>query len=76
MIKILFFCLGDFVILLCALTPETTHLINAKTLSQMKRTAILINCSRGQVVEQNDLYQALRTNVIRAAGLDVTTYCF
>lgn len=64
---------SDFVILLCALTPETTHLINAKTLSQMKRTAVLINCARGQVVEQNDLYQALRTNVIRAAGLDVTT---
>lgn len=64
---------SDFVILLCSLTPETTHLINAKTLMQMKRTAILINCSRGQCIEQNDLYEALRTNVIRAAGLDVTT---
>lgn len=64
---------SDFIILLCALTPETTHLINAKTLSQMKRTAILINCARGQCIDQNDLYEALRTNVIRAAGLDVTT---
>lgn len=58
---------------LCALTPETHHLMNARTLGLMKRTAILINCSRGLVVEQDDLYEALRTNVIRAAGLDVTT---
>jgi len=64
---------SDFVILLCALTPETTHLINAKTLATMKPTAILINCARGQCVEQSDLYEALRSNVIRAAGLDVTT---
>lgn len=65
--------ISDFVILLCSLTPETTHLINAKTLATMKSTAILINCARGQCIEQNDLYEALRNNVIRAAGLDVTT---
>lgn len=64
---------SDFVILLCALTPETTNLINAKTLATMKQTAILINCARGQVVNQDDLYAALKNNVIRAAGLDVTT---
>lgn len=39
----------------------------------MKSTAILINCARGQCVEQNDLYEALRNNTIRAAGMDVTT---
>lgn len=64
---------SDFVILLCALTPETTNLINAQTLAAMKPTAILINCARGQVVNQDDLYEALKSNVIRAAGLDVTT---
>ncbi|XP_031641003.1 glyoxylate reductase/hydroxypyruvate reductase [Contarinia nasturtii] len=64
---------SDIVILLCALTPETTHFINAQTLNTMKKTAVLINCARGQVIDQNALYDALRTNKIRAAGLDVTT---
>lgn len=64
---------SDFVILLCALTPETNRLINANTLSVMKRSAILINVSRGGVVDQNDLVQALRSGQIRGAGLDVTT---
>lgn len=65
--------ISDVVILLCALTPETTHLINAQTLASMKKTSVLINCARGQVVDQDALYDALRTNKIRAAGLDVTT---
>lgn len=64
---------SDVVILLCALTPETTHLINATTLATMKKTAVLINCARGPCVDQDALYDALRTNTIRAAGLDVTT---
>ena len=64
---------SDFVILLCALTPETKHLINSKTLATMKPNAILVNCSRGPVIEQKDLYEALKNNVIGAAGLDVTT---
>lgn len=64
---------SDVVILLCALTPETTHLINANTLKTMKKTAVLINCSRGQVIDQDALYNALQSNTIRAAGLDVTT---
>lgn len=64
---------SDVVILLCALTPETTHLINANTLKTMKKTAVLINCSRGQVIDQDALYDALQSNTIRAAGLDVTT---
>lgn len=64
---------SDFVILTCALTEDTINLINAKTFEQMKDTAILINTSRGGLVNQDDLYEALRTNEIRAAGLDVTT---
>lgn len=67
------FSTSDVIILLCALTPETTHLINAKTLATMKKTAVLINCARGPCVDQDALYNALRTNTIRAAGLDVTT---
>lgn len=47
--------------------------MNSRTFGLMKRTATLINCSRGPVVEQNHLYEALANNVIRAAGLDVTT---
>lgn len=65
--------ISDFVILLCALTPETTNLINTQRLQTMKSNAILINCARGQVVNQNDLYTALKNGTIRAAGLDVTT---
>lgn len=64
---------SDVVIILCSLTPETTHLINAKALSSMKKTAVLINCARGSVVDQDALYEALKGNIIRAAGLDVTT---
>ena len=43
------------------------------TLTQMKRTAILINTTRGGVVDQDALYHALHEGVIAAAGLDVTT---
>lgn len=39
----------------------------------MKKTAVLINCARGPCVDQDALYDALRSNRIRAAGLDVTT---
>jgi glyoxylate reductase len=47
-------------------------LINRRTLTQMKRTAVLINIARGGVVETNDLYEALAEKRIAAAGLDVT----
>lgn len=65
--------LSDFVVLTCALTAETTHLINAATLKRMKRTAILVNTARGAMVDQAALFEALRSGGIRAAGLDVTT---
>ncbi len=64
---------SDFVSLHCPLTPQTRHLINAKTLSQMKRTATLINTARGDVVDQLALMDALRKGIIAYAGLDVTT---
>ncbi|KAI8811754.1 glyoxylate reductase [Cladochytrium replicatum] len=63
----------DICIVTVALTPETHHLINEAALRAMKNTTILINTSRGGVVDQSALESALSTGVIGAAGLDVTT---
>ena len=63
---------SDFVSIHVNLTPETRHLINADTLSGMKSTAVLVNTSRGPVVDQTALYHALKDGTIAAAGLDVT----
>jgi lactate dehydrogenase-like 2-hydroxyacid dehydrogenase len=63
---------ADFVTLHVNLSPVTRHLINAETLAMMKRTAVLVNTSRGPVVDQAALATALRDGVIWAAALDVT----
>ena len=63
---------SDFVSLHTPLTDETRSLINAKTLKFMKPTAVLVNTSRGPVVDQEALYAALSTKRIFAAALDVT----
>ena len=63
---------SDFVSIHVNLTPETRHLINSDTLSGMKSTAVLVNTSRGPVVDQTALYHALKDGTIGAAGLDVT----
>ncbi|HEY8817818.1 MAG TPA: D-glycerate dehydrogenase, partial [Candidatus Limnocylindrales bacterium] len=62
----------DFVSIHVNLSEETRGLINAKTLSWMKPTAVLVNTSRGPVVDQPALAEALRGGVIGAAALDVT----
>lgn len=62
---------ADVLSLHCPGGAETRHLINAERLKTMKPTAILINTARGSVVHEGDLAQALRDNVIAAAGLDV-----
>ena len=62
---------SDFVSLHCPLTPETRHLINADALRKMKPTAILVNISRGPVVDTDALCQALREGWIGGAALDV-----
>lgn len=62
---------SDYVSLHVPLQPETEHLISEKELKLMKKTAILINTSRGAVVDENALLKALQENWIAGAGLDV-----
>jgi glyoxylate reductase len=62
---------ADFISLHTNLAPETHHLINAERLKRMKRTAVLVNTSRGPIVDEAALAEALRTGEIFAAGLDV-----
>ncbi|SIT42330.1 2-oxo-carboxylic acid reductase (glyoxalate reductase) (2-ketoaldonate reductase) [Paraburkholderia piptadeniae] len=62
---------SDFVCLQVPLTPQTRHLIGANELRKMKKSAILINASRGQIVDENALIEALQTGTIHGAGLDV-----
>ncbi|KAG8014819.1 Glyoxylate reductase/hydroxypyruvate reductase [Nibea albiflora] len=63
---------SDFLSVCCALTPETKEICNKNLFSKMKNTSIFINTSRGGVVNQEDLYEALSTGQIAGAGLDVT----
>lgn len=62
---------SDIVSIHCPLTPETKGLINAENLRRMKRSAFLINTSRGPLVVDADLAEALKTGVIAGAGIDV-----
>ena len=62
---------SDVVSLHCPLTPETENMINSENLSLMKRSAIIINTSRGKLVNNKDLAEALNAGVIAGAGLDV-----
>ncbi len=62
---------SDFVCLQVPLTKETHHLIGAAELKAMKKSAILINASRGQTVDEAALIDALKSGTIHGAGLDV-----
>ena len=62
---------SEFVTLHVPLTPDTRRMMNADTLKLMRPTASLINCSRGEVVDEAALLHALTTGEIAAAGLDV-----
>jgi glyoxylate reductase len=63
---------SDFVSLHTPLTPETTGLMNRAAFAKMKSEAVLVNTSRGPVVEMDALYDALKHGEIFAAALDVT----
>lgn len=62
---------SDFVCVLTPYTPETKNLIDREELALMKETAILVNTSRGGIVNEEALYLALKNEKIWAAGLDV-----
>ena len=63
--------LADAVVVTTALTAETRHLIDASALARMQRKAVLVNVSRGPVVDEGALARALADGTIFAAGLDV-----
>jgi len=62
---------ADFISIHVALTPETRHLFGAEQFRRMKPTAVLVNTSRGPVIDEAALAQALREGEIFGAGLDV-----
>lgn len=61
---------ADFVVLGCALTPETTGLIDAPALAAMKPDAVIVNVARGPVIDQRALWDALREHRIGGAAID------
>ncbi|WP_026476089.1 NAD(P)-dependent oxidoreductase [Alkaliphilus transvaalensis] len=62
---------SDFVSIHCPLTADTKHLINRDKLELMKPTAFIINTSRGPIIKEVDLIEALQEGIIAGAGLDV-----
>ncbi|MCL2001556.1 MAG: hydroxyacid dehydrogenase [Planctomycetes bacterium] len=65
------FSQADFITLHVPCTPETRGMVNAGLLGRMKKTAFLINCARGEIVNEPDLLEALASRRIAGAGLDV-----
>ncbi|MDV2886041.1 D-glycerate dehydrogenase [Alkalihalophilus pseudofirmus] len=62
---------SDYVVLLAPSTPETKKMMGHEQFAKMKKSAVFINTSRGTNVDEEALYEALKTNEIYAAGLDV-----
>ncbi|MEK6265804.1 MAG: D-2-hydroxyacid dehydrogenase [Clostridium sp.] len=62
---------SDFVTINCPLTSETLHLIDKDRLKLMKPSAFIINTSRGQIIKETDLIEALQNKIIAGAALDV-----
>ena len=62
---------ADYVVITLPLTPDTRGLLDARRLARMKRTAMLVNVARADIVDEDALYQALVERTIAAAALDV-----
>jgi D-3-phosphoglycerate dehydrogenase len=62
---------ADYITLHVGLTPQTTGMINAASIAKMKKGVRLVNCARGELVNEADLAQALRVGQVAAAALDV-----
>jgi glycerate dehydrogenase len=67
------FAESDFITLCCPATPDNTGFVNSQLLATMKKSAYLINASRGQLIIEQDLADALNTGIIAGAALDVLT---
>ena len=65
------FAESDVISLHCPLTPENEGMVNAQRLTLMKKSAFLINTSRGPLIDEQDLADALNAGQIAGAGLDV-----
>lgn len=63
--------LSDVISVNCPHTPSTFHLLNARRLKLMKPTAVIVNTSRGEVIDENALTRMLRAGELAGAGLDV-----
>ncbi len=61
----------DVISVNCPHTPSTFHLLNARRLKMLKPTAVIVNTSRGEVIDENALTRALRAGELAGAGLDV-----
>jgi glyoxylate reductase len=61
----------DVISVNCPHTPSTFHLMNARRLKLMKKDAVIVNTSRGEVIDENALTRMLRAGEIAGAGLDV-----
>ena len=65
------FAESDFITIHSPMTPETKGLINATTMAKMKNGVRIINCARGGIVNEQDLYEAMKSGKVAAAALDV-----
>jgi len=65
----------DIITINCPHTPSTFHLMNARRLKLMKPNAVIVNTSRGEVIDENALTRMLRAQEIAGAGLETTWYC-
>ncbi|MGH1443348.1 MAG: NAD(P)-dependent oxidoreductase, partial [Exiguobacterium profundum] len=64
---------SDFVVVLAPLTEETRGMLGAEEFAKMKETSIFINVARGEIIDEQALYEALKSKKIWGAGLDVFT---